>query len=318
MAAVRAALRRRPSALAPRHVGGLVDGVRDSGSPFSSAEPAQSLQGQIAWVVGGVGTIGRGISRGLLEAGATVIVNSGHQSRLDRLREDLGKPQNLIGVCGTMRPSGADKLVSEVMGMTNARLNHVVAHSGVRWWAPGEMQTDRTAQGASDIHQDRAAFSERASLLPELHFTAAQLLFPHLLRSAGATYTFVTGGAGERRSIEAQVNTHGVWGVAAALRESYADSAVKVSELRVDLKIDRPATERALDPRGRPLSADLGELCAGIAAGARDEGAGLHKLDAMEHVHLLKARFPCPSVVKDLPILWHWQTGSTAEKPAAA
>jgi NAD(P)-dependent dehydrogenase (short-subunit alcohol dehydrogenase family) len=299
-----------------------VDGVRDSGSPFSAAETTQSLQGQIAWVVGGVGTIGRGICRGMLKAGATVIVNSGHQGRLDRLREDLGQPQNLIGVCGTMRPSGADKLVNEVMGMTNARLHHVVAHSGVRWWAPQrggvELQTDLAAQGASDIHQDRGAFSERASLLPVLHFTAAQLLLPHLARSAGATYTFVTGGAGERRSIEAQVNTHGVWGVAAALRESYAESAVRVSELRVDLKIDRPAAERALDPRERPLSADLGELCAGIAAGPPAEGGGLHKLDAMEHVHLLKARFPCPSVVEGLPLLWHWQKGTAGGKSAAA
>lgn len=126
--------------------------------------------------------------------------------------------------------------------MTNARLHHVVAHSGVRWWAPQrggvELQTDLAAQGASDIHQGLAAASAA------LHGGAAAAPAPGAspARSSGATYTFVTGGAGERRSIEAQLNTHGVWGVAAALRESYSESAGLGAEGRPQ---DRQAGGRA-------------------------------------------------------------------------
>jgi len=317
MAMVGRLVRQRQGMNAARYVGGLVEGFRDSGSPASTRVPVaqpQPLTGQIAWVIGGAGVIGRGICRGLLQAGATVIVNSGSQSRLDRLYQDLGCPQKLIGIQGSMRPAGADAVVKDVMEMTNSCLNHVVAHSGVRWWASsqrgGSLELENElgmGKPTSDLFLDRTEFLERASLLPALHYTAAQLLLPHLENSPGSSYTFVTGGVGQQRSIEAQVNAHGVWGLAAALREQYASSPVRVAEVRVNLRIDRPAHERALDPRERPLSADLGEVCAGLASSPSGEASGLHSLGTMEHVETLKGLFPCPIVMKGLPMLWHWE-----------
>merc|ERR1719167_357426 len=134
-----------------------------------------------------------------------------------------------------MRPSGAVGLVREVMEMTSLRLNHVVAHSGVRWWAsalPGgslelENELGLAASAAAEMHHDPADFMERVSQLPALHYTAAQLLLPHLRNTAGSSYTFVTGGASEQQSVEAQVNTHGVWGLAAALRAQYKASPAR-------------------------------------------------------------------------------------------
>lgn len=294
-----------------RRIGGLVEQTRSSGSPVSapSTEPS-ALTGQIAWVVGGVGVVGRGICRGLLKAGATVIVSSNSQARLDVLHEDMGSHANLIGVKGTMRPSGAQELVSQVMEMTSLRLNHVVAHCGVRWWRnlregerglESELGLGRAGQG---LDEDPKEFAERAAQLPVLHYTAAQLLLPRLEDIPGSSYTFVTGGAGEQRSIEAQVNAHGVWGLAAALRAQYASSPVRVSELRVNVPIDRPAAVRAEDPRERPLSVDLGELCAGLVASPSADVQGLHKFDTLEEVDLLRAKLPCPAVVDGLPAVW--------------
>lgn len=280
------------------------------------AEP-KPLAGQVAWVIGGAGVIGRGICRGLLQAGATVIINSGSQLRLDRLYQDLGSPEKLVGIFGSMRPAAADDVVKEVMEMTNLCLNHVVAHSGVRWWASSEPGGSLELENelgmsfpTSGLYLDRTEFCERASLLPALHYTAAQLLLPHLENTPGSSYTFVTGGVSNQRSIEAQVNAHGVWGLAAALREQYASASVRVAEVRVNLKFDRPAHERALDPRERPLSADLGEVCAGLASSPSAEASGLHSLGTMEQVAALKARFPCPMVTEGLPTLWHWEKKS--------
>lgn len=48
---------------------------------LSSAAGGPSLDGKICWVIGGAGIIGTGIARGLLRAGATVIVNSRESRR---------------------------------------------------------------------------------------------------------------------------------------------------------------------------------------------------------------------------------------------
>ena len=51
-----------------------------------------SLVNSVAWVVGGKGVIGRNLCRGLLEAGATVIISSRNEERLQRLSDDLNHP----------------------------------------------------------------------------------------------------------------------------------------------------------------------------------------------------------------------------------
>lgn len=278
--------------------------------------------GQVAWVVGGAGPIGRGLCRGLLKAGATVVVNSSSEAHLEQLGRDLGNSSSLICIHGSMRPESAKATVEKALEATDSQLHHVLAHSGVRWWAPqreaprdceedalqGPRDCEEAAlSGGRGLNQDPMRFSQRASMLPALHFSAARLLLPHLQKVHGSSYIFVTGGAGEQSSIEAQVNAFGVWGLAAALREQYAGSTVRMAEVRVALKIDRSAHERALDPRARPLTADLGELCAGLAASSSQDSVGLHTIDSMEHVLRLWAKFQCPPAREVSQPLWHWQ-----------
>jgi len=273
-----------------------------------------SLEGETVWVVGGVGVIGRGICYGLLKAGATVIVNSGSQKRLDQMIEDLEKPERLIGIFGSMRPKGAEALVEKAMSLTGNKIDHVVAHSGVRWWA-GTNQLNETMftdallnAGNSNEHGLWHCEAQEFGLLPELHYSAARLLIPKLPDSSRASYTFVTGGTGEHRTILSQVNTHAVWGLSEALRELYKDAPLRMTELRVSLKMNRPAKERALDPRARPLSADIGELCAGMAAGSRAllPPQGLYNLNSVGDVLVMKMQYPCPEIIPSIPMLWHF------------
>jgi len=277
-------------------------GLRNLVRPLATqANAPASLEGSVAWVVGGVGIIGRGICRGLLQAGATVIVSSRFEERLDRLTDDLGRPERLITVGGTMQPEGAEMLVKstiELPQLAGKTISHVIAHNAVRWWAAAE--TDETTimqstQSMSLMKMGPMTFAYHAARLPALHHAAAQQLLPLLPLSSSSSYTFVTGGAGIARSPLDQVNTHGVWGLADALREELHDQPIRVGELRVKLRYDRLAAEKALDPRSSPLSHDIGVICAGMAANTGNP-IGYHAIEHNSDIPKLKEEFPVAQV----------------------
>lgn len=232
-----------------------------------------ALRGQIAWVIGGVGTVGAGIAHGLINAGATVIVNSRHVGRLEQLSEDLGHPDNLVTVASSMLPDQAEATVAAVMEMTGHRLDHVAAHGGVNWWNRdgGDETSTSASRLPSVLHAPRDEYAQLATSLSGFHHAAAQSLMP-LIREHGS-YTFVTSNAngawGSHSSVN-QINGHGLIGLAATLcSEAERDSwAVRVAELRLGqgLQLNRRATERERDPRKTPLSRDIGAVVASIAA----------------------------------------------------
>ena len=85
-----------------------------------------------------------------------------------------------------------------------------------------------------------------------MQFAAARLLVPRLAGVPGASYTFVTGGAGEEaRSPIGQINAQAVWGLAAALRtegnKRHIVSPLKMNEVRVGMRFNRRLEERRAD-----------------------------------------------------------------------
>ncbi|CAK0841761.1 unnamed protein product, partial [Prorocentrum cordatum] len=188
---------------------------------------------------------GLGICRGLLRAGATVIASSTSRQTLAQVRERFGDPENLVTVLGTMQPEGAALLVQEVLGLPELRgrqLNHVVAHTSVRWWAKGdgssddplgdsssdELQLRRVVEKLPLMSMSTRTFMCHSSRLACMHHAAAAALVPHLQKVPGASYTFVNGGHSQRRLAIDQVNVHSVWGLAAALREELWENPVRV------------------------------------------------------------------------------------------
>ena len=257
-----------------------------------------SLTTRLVWVVGGAGSVGQGLARGLLKAGATVIVNSRHQRLLQRMQEEIGGGSaegRLVTVNRSMLPGSAEETVRIVLDMTGSRLDHVVAHSGVAWWSPtddegavrGGNDESSTAYSSSGsvLEVPAAEFGACASQLGAFHHSAAQLLLPRLARDSGS-YTFVTSResmyAAHRGTGMAQINAHAVMGLAAALRQEASDAAwpfARVNELRLGgaMQINRPMSERQREPRSRPLSHDIGEIVAGMAASSADGGlCGTH------------------------------------------
>jgi hypothetical protein len=243
-------------------------------------------------------------------------MNSTNPQHLQQLQQDFRNPEKLICVEGTMRdPQGALDLVETVMEKTGGRLNHVIAHSGVRWWA-NPKKSDSSVKGTSlddnfdmptsseEIEQEARHFRSNIVQEPTRHFLAAKLLLPKLRETPDSTYIFVTGGAGDR-SITSQVNAHAVWGLAKSLRQLPENASVRMVELRSNLHHanmqDKLGPQEVTEIFTR--SADLGEICAGMVAckfGIR----GLHHLDTFEDVDLFRSRFPCPNSVQGLPELF--------------
>jgi len=291
-----------------------------------------NLKGKAALIVGGVGPIGRALARGMLQAGADVIVNSRSESKLAALAKDLGNPSTLHCVQGTMMPSGVDRTIEKVLGVGTP--NHVVAHSGVAWW--GEMgEEDETsiisaAKGGSILDMERSVFAQNTGLLVDMHFGVAQLLMPKLQNEPGSSYTFLTGTTSlmqRHLSPLNRINVFHVSGLASALRAENKARAqsIYMSEVRVGNLPMRDLPSVAKDPNQLPLSAEIGMLCAGIAqAGDRWEGpqAGghLHVLDSLQTLKGLRERFPVTEAAgMDIPALWYWEgASSNAAKPTMA
>lgn len=244
----------------------------------AATESSLPLEGQVAWVVGGVGIVGSGIAHGLLAAGATVIVNSRYEQRLEKISEAMGHPARLVTVGASMLPGRAEITVEQVMDMTSNQLDHVVAHAGGRPWASGGGdETSTTYNRGSVLHIPADEYASAASQLGSFHFAAASLLLPRLTDAGKGSYTFVTSSTSAAwgpRSYMTQVNSYGVMGLAGALRREAKDAgwASRVGELRLGsgLKLDRPEAERESEPRERPLSHTIGSVVAGMAA----KGAG--------------------------------------------
>jgi len=247
--------------------------------------------------------VGRGITRGMLQAGATVIVNSRSEQRLATLQETLGYPSRLVTVHGSLLPGQASRTVTDTLA--SRPLHHVVAHGAVRWWA-------RPTAGSYEYYEFRAGCDESYSLniqagesllsmapeqfvpasaqLAALHLSAAQQLIPRLATS-GSTYTFVTGdGSGKpggERTVMGEINSHHVWGLSAALRHELRTSPIMCREIRVGLPVHTDSKGR------RPVSEMVGDLCAGLAAQPTKEGdqGRLIKLDDFETMNAILTEY---------------------------
>jgi len=206
-----------------------------------------------------------------------------------------------------MRPSGAAGVVNKAMEMTGQHIDHVIAHTGVRWEAPSSQTSN--SDGAASVNGGGQACNEtnfsqshRATMLPAVHYTATSHLLPRLLDSSHSSYIFVTGGAGEQRSLMVP-GERAIWGLSAGLRKQHEASQCRILEVRANLKVGRPAHERAIDPRSCPLSVEIGEICGGLASSLDPACRGLWELNTLADVEALKAKYPCPDIVPDVAIL---------------
>lgn len=245
------------------------------------------LEGKVCWVVGGVDVFGRRVVGGLLDAGATVIANTRSPSRLEALVEGLGRPDRLHGFVGSLLPGSAEATVAEAMDMTANRLDHVVVHGGVRYWARRRGECDETGTLARDRLFDLSDddFAKAAVQLPSLHFSAARLLLPRLAGDEGASYTTILGApADAARSPLGGINVRACHGVAAALARERVDCRVNVVNVAVPGGAPGGEEDAFLD--------DLGALAAGIAGRTAGDAALALDINETADLSAMRDHFP--------------------------
>lgn len=74
------------------------------------------MKGKIAVVTGGTGVLGSNVSKGLLEAGATVLVIGSRQETVDKALQTLSSSGDVYGLaCNVLEPSEIEKACAYVM-----------------------------------------------------------------------------------------------------------------------------------------------------------------------------------------------------------
>jgi 3-oxoacyl-[acyl-carrier protein] reductase len=174
-------------------LGGTLQMIIDNaGRPTAAAQEQEkrttstSLDGKVVVAPGGTGNVGEGIVRAFLRAGATVVVPSRSQSRLDELNKLIGPEPggNLQTVAaGYSTFAEADHLAEKIV-TDHGRVDHVVASVG-GWWM---------GKALWQIGQDdwQKVFVDVATS----HMALARSFVPRL--AEGGSYTTVAGFSGRK------------------------------------------------------------------------------------------------------------------------
>jgi len=143
--------------------------------------PVTTAEHSVVLVAGGAGAVGEGIVAALLDAGATVAVPSRDQGSLDRLRDNVGAADHLLGVVGDVAdPDDAERVCDEVVGTLGPPHAVIVAIGG---WASGPKLADTAlAEWDAIIARDLRT-----------HQVVASTYVPLLRGRPGATYGVIIG-----------------------------------------------------------------------------------------------------------------------------
>lgn len=144
------------------------------------------LEGKTALIAGGTGGVGEGIVQAFLNEGATVVVPSRTQEKLEQLRGYLGlATERFIPIVGDMADTDSAESLRDRILEKVGRLDAVVASLNGRW--NENIPLTKTPLDACKRMIDSNLTS---------HFVAARTFLPILQR--GSTYTLIGGAAGEQ------------------------------------------------------------------------------------------------------------------------
>ncbi|MEO0405881.1 MAG: SDR family oxidoreductase [Cyanobacteria bacterium P01_A01_bin.135] len=199
-----------------------------------------NLDRKVVFVAGGAGSVGEGLVRSLLAAGATVFTTSRKQEKLDTLRSRLSgvETNRLIGIVGGLGDFEKAETLRDQITAQCDRLDAVVASLGSTWDAGLPM-----VQVSMDDWQ-KYLFTNLTT-----HFVCARTFLPLLAQQQGSSYTFLGGGAAETT-----IPNYSLVGIPAAaqlmmakvLMQEMKDSPVRINEVMVNSLVNtRNSAEQA-------------------------------------------------------------------------
>lgn len=185
--------------------------------------------------LGGAGTVGSGIVKALLDRGFRVAVISRDSARLDKLKDFVspstkGNLITLVGNVGT--EDGAEEAKQALLKLVG-KVTDVVSSLGFSWWQGGPPHT----QTVKELHWviDTLLLST---------FTSWKAFFPLVRDDSDCTYTFITGGAGEKILMPGTgfltVGAASALAFCQVLREEYPDVSCKLNQVKINTGVATP------------------------------------------------------------------------------
>ncbi|XP_069570447.1 uncharacterized protein [Brachyistius frenatus] len=210
---------------------------------------------RVVLVLGGAGTVGSGIVKGLLDKGFRVAVISRDNSRLERLKSFVSPntKDNLITIVGNVGSEGEAEQAKQALLKEVGRVTDIVSSLGFSWWQGGPPHT----QTLKDLNwvMETLLFST---------FVSWKAFFPLVRDDSDGTYTFITGGAGEKLLMPGTgfltVGAASTLAFCQVLREEYPEVPCKLNQVKINTGVAPP--ERMAP--GFLNHLDLGEAVAAL------------------------------------------------------
>ncbi|XP_028813919.1 uncharacterized protein LOC114766829 [Denticeps clupeoides] len=210
---------------------------------------------RVVLALGGAGTVGSGIVKALLDRGFKVAVVSRDSSRLERLKAFVspstkGSLTTLVGNVGS--EEGAEQ-VKQALLRSVGKVTDVVSSLGFSWWQGGPPHT-----------QTLKELNWVIETLLLSTFVSWKAFFPLVRDDPNCTYTFITGGAGEKLLMPGTgfltVGAASALAFCQVLREEYPEVPCKLNQVKINTGV---ATPERLAP-GYLSHLDLGEAVAAL------------------------------------------------------
>jgi 3-oxoacyl-[acyl-carrier protein] reductase len=216
------------------------------------------LDGTVAVVAGGTGTVGEGIVRAFLKEGATVLVPSRSQESIDRLRGYLAGAalERLASVVGNIGDvTDAARMRDELLARFG-RIDAVVASLGGTW-----------EEGLKLVDVPMATWRKYADSNLPPHYVAARTYLPLLAGQKGSSYTLL-GGLSAVLTIPhysvVSINSAAQLMMAKVLMEEMKGTRVRINQVMLGYINTRA---RAAYARPEWVTADeVGAFCAYLAS----------------------------------------------------
>ncbi|XP_019720841.1 uncharacterized protein LOC109513070 [Hippocampus comes] len=212
-----------------------------------------SKSDRVVLVLGGAGTVGSGIVKALLDKGFKVAVISRDSNRLERLTSFISAntKDSLITIVGDVGSEVGVEQAKQDLLKKVGKITDVISSLGFSWWQGGPPHT----QTLKDLHwvMESLLFST---------FVSWKAFFPLVRDDSKCTYTFITGGAGEKLLMHGTgfltVGAASALAFCQVLREEYPESPCKLYQMKIDTGV---ATTERMTP-GYLNHLDLGDAVA--------------------------------------------------------
>ncbi|KAM8750593.1 uncharacterized protein AB9X84_012426 [Acanthopagrus schlegelii] len=190
---------------------------------------------RVVLVLGGAGTVGSGVVKALLDKGFRVAVISRDSSRLDRLRSfvSASTKDNLTTVVGNVGSEEGAEQAKQALLKVVGKVTDIVSSLGFSWWQGGPPHT----QTLKDLHWviETLLFST---------FVSWKTFFPLVRDDSNCTYTFITGGAGEKLLMPGTgfltVGAASTLAFCQVLREEYPEVPCKLNQVKINTGVAAP------------------------------------------------------------------------------